>query len=121
MSGKKIDTIHEMEREYNEGSSRFKNGSNGPYNEKRFMTAQSKSSVQVKERKSSLIQKKRRLQDEVADLRDKLDRKRAESISRSRLGTSRRSISRTRGSDQKGFRNVKKQKNSKMLIDEIKK
>jgi hypothetical protein len=88
------------------------------------MTAYSRNSYsnsgQPKERKTSLMQKKKKLQEEVQQLKQKLDRKREESMSRSKLGHSRRSFSRLGGSDKKGFINAKKSKNSKMLIEEIK-
>ena len=84
------------------------------------MTAQSKTSTQIKERKNSLIQKKMKLQDEVRGLKEKLEKKREQSMSRSKLGLSRRSVSRLTGSGRKGFKNAKKGKNNKMLIEEIK-
>lgn len=88
------------------------------------MTAYSRNSYSnsgaPKERKTSLIQKKRKLQDEVEQLKQKLERKRDESMSRSKLGHSRRSFNRARGSEKKGFINAKKAKNSRMLIEEIK-
>ena len=123
MNPKKISTIQEMEREYNEGStSKYKNGSNMNTGENRFMTAYSRNSQsQVKERKNSLVQKKRRLQDEVRNLKNQLERKREMSMSRSKLSQSRKSVSRLAGSGNKGFKNAKKIKNNKMLIEEIKK
>jgi hypothetical protein len=120
-SPKKISTIHEMDRDYNDKSnSRYKYRSDAGNGENRFMTAHSKSSNQIKERKNSLIQKKQKLQDEVRGLKEKLERKREQSMSRSKLGLSRRSVSRLTGSERKGFKNVKKRKNNKMLIEEIK-
>ena len=117
-SPKKISTIHEMEKDYNNrSSSRYKSDKNM---ENKFMTAHSKTSSQVKERKHSLIQKKQKLQDELRNLKDKLERKRDQSMTRSRIGRSQRSVSGMTSSGRKGFKNVKKGKNSKMLIDEIK-
>ena len=122
---KKISTIHEMDKEYQDGSmNRFKRNSYNEVHENRFATAYSKNSQiessQFRERKNSLIKKKRELQDELKGLRAKLENKREQSINRSRMGLSRRSVSRLDGSGKKGFKNVKKSKNSKMLVDEIK-
>lgn len=110
-----------MEKDNNDDSSRFKSNPQ----ENRFMTAYSRNSYthsgQPKERKNSLIHKKRQLQDEVQHLKEKLERKKEASMSRSKLGHSRRSFSRLGSSGKKGFINSKKAKNSRMLIDEIKK
>ena len=113
-----------MEKEYQDGSlSRFKRNSHSEVQENRFVTAYSKNSQNgshYKERKNSLIQKKRKLQDELRGLKAKLENKREQSMTRSRLGLSRRSVSRLDDSGKKGFKNVKKAKNSKMLVEEIK-
>jgi hypothetical protein len=88
--------------------------------ENKFITTQSKTSTQIKERKNSLIQKKQKLQDELRGLKDKLERKRDQSMTRSKIGTIRRSVSGMTTSGRKGFKNAKKGKNKKMLIEEIK-